>query len=131
MICEEVRLNGAAEDYVAGSGFVDRPQQVLAANSAGGIAFSKPSIEIKADWIFLPSIGVDCNNLPASLTGNLHIETINGNCYALAGISLTSKLLNWLWATWEPQNSVTNPNRCEVLGCTDLYRFTSSEDQRS
>jgi len=122
VVCEEVRLNGAAEDYVAGSGLWNRPQQVLAANSGGGIAFSKPSIEVKADWILLSSIGFDCDNLPASLTDGVHVETVNGNCYALAGIAITSKLLkNWLWATWEPQNPVTNPNRCEVLGCTDFY----------
>jgi hypothetical protein len=47
---------------------------------------------------------------------------INGNCFALAGMHLISKLLNnWIWATFEPQNLTTNPNRCKVLGCTDAF----------
>ena len=41
------------------------------------------------------------------------METIGGKCYALAGIHISSKLYpNWLWATFEPQNTTTNPNRC-------------------
>jgi hypothetical protein len=35
---------------------------------------------------------------------------------------LISKLLDkWIWATFEPQNSVTNPFRCKVLGCSDPF----------
>ena len=34
----------------------------------------------------------------------------------------TSKLIDkWIWATFEPQNSVTNPFRCQVLGCNDRF----------
>jgi len=47
---------------------------------------------------------------------------INGNCFALAGMHLISKLLDkWIWATFEPQNPITNPNRCKVLGCSDKF----------
>ncbi|HTY55570.1 MAG TPA: hypothetical protein VMB26_10240 [Candidatus Binataceae bacterium] len=122
VICEEVRENGPDQDYIAGDGLWNRPGQVQAAFSKGGIHFPAPAIEIKADWIELSTIGYDCGNLPPSLTSTVHVETINGNCYALAGFNLMSKLLGqWLWATWEPQNTSTNPNRCEVLGCTDLF----------
>ena len=35
---------------------------------------------------------------------------------------LISKLIDkWIWATFEPQNSVTNPFRCQVLGCNDPF----------
>jgi hypothetical protein len=35
---------------------------------------------------------------------------------------LISKLLDkWIWATFEPQNLTTNPNRCKVLGCIDPF----------
>jgi hypothetical protein len=112
-----------AEDYVAGTNLWNRFGQAAAAARNANIQFSPPSIEIKADWILLSSIGYnDCNNLPPSLTQTVHIEVINGNCYALAGMHLTSKLLNqWLWATFEPQNTTTNPFRCQVLGCTDTF----------
>ena len=47
---------------------------------------------------------------------------MNGNCFALAGMHLISKLIDkWIWATFEPQNSITNPSRCKVLGCYDLF----------
>jgi hypothetical protein len=122
VICEEVRLNGAAEDYIAGTNLWNRGGQAQVAAANGQIQFSPPSIEVKADWIELTSIGFDCSNLPSSLTSTVHIETVDGNCFALAGISLTSKLRqNWIWATFEPQNSTTNPDRCQVLGCTDYF----------
>jgi hypothetical protein len=122
MICEEIRLNGATEDYIAGTSLWNRPGQAAAAARSANIQFSPPSIEIKADWIQLTSIGYDCNNLPASLTQSVHVEMINGNCFALVGMHLISKLLDqWLWATFEPQNITTNPNRCLVLGCIDKF----------
>jgi hypothetical protein len=66
----------------------------------------------------LSSIGISCEDPPAGV----HVETINGNCYALAGMHLISKLLDkWIWATFEPQNSTTNPDRCKVLGCFDPF----------
>jgi len=35
---------------------------------------------------------------------------------------LISKLLDkWIWATFEPQNTVTNPFRCQVLGRSDPF----------
>ncbi|MCI0737216.1 MAG: hypothetical protein L0Y50_13260 [Beijerinckiaceae bacterium] len=122
IICEEVRLNGAAEDYVAGTNLWNRPGQADAAASHANIQFPRPSVEIKADWILLSSIGLRCNSLPPGFTRSVHVETIHGNCFALAGMHLISKLLDkWIWATFEPQNSITNPNRCKVLGCKDHF----------
>jgi hypothetical protein len=119
VICEEVRLNGAAEDYVAGNDLWNRPGQALKAKNGTPIQFPAPAIEVKADWIDLASIGQTCTSLPAN---SIHIEKIDGNCFALAGIHLISKLLNqWIWATFEPQNSTTNPFRCKVLGCIDTF----------
>src|SRR4029434_8206777 len=32
------------------------------------------------------------------------------------------KMINkCIWATFEPQNSITNPNRCKDLGCFDRF----------
>jgi hypothetical protein len=122
IICEEIRLNGATEDYIAGNTFWRRGGQSLAAAYAEDIEFPAPSVEIKSDWIELSSIGLNCNKLPAGFTNTIHVETIDGNCFGLAGMHLISKLLDqWIWATFEPQNPITNPNRCVVLGCTDAF----------
>ncbi|MCI0467627.1 MAG: hypothetical protein L0Y57_11575 [Beijerinckiaceae bacterium] len=122
IICEEVRLNGAAEDYIAGTNLWNRPGQAEAAANHANIQFPRPAVEIKADWILLSSIGLRCNSLPPGFTRSVHVETIHGNCFALAGMHLISKLLDqWIWATFEPQNSITNPNRCKVLGCKDEF----------
>ncbi len=119
IICEEVRENGAVEDYISATGLWNRAnqQQVARQQVASGvpqIEFPKAAVEIKADWIKLDS----CDNPPAGV----HIERIGAYCYALAGMHLISKLRkNWIWATFEPQNSTTNPNRCVVLGCNDPW----------
>ena len=78
VICEEVRENGATEDYIAGTGFWNRTAQAAAAER-DDIQFPRPAVEIKADWI-LSWIGDPhrLRNLPAGS----HVETINGNCYA-------------------------------------------------
>ncbi len=113
-ICEEARLNPDAQSYVTSNGLVTLNGQVQFITAGKTFQFTPPSVEIKADWIQLP----DCNNLPA----NVHVETINGVCYALGGIHLISKLIDkWVWATFEPQNQTTNPQRCVVLGCNDPW----------
>ena len=125
IICEEVRLGGATEDYIAGNNLWNRTGQATAAAFSEDIQFSTPSVEIKADWIELSSIGLNCAKLPVGFAASIHIETINGNCFALAGMHLISKLLNqWIWATFEPQQPITNPSRCQVLGCTDVFGST-------
>jgi hypothetical protein len=47
------------------------------------------------------------------------------------GIHISSKaMLNWLWATFEPNDSVTNPNRCDPTlygACLDSWGTTSSQ----
>jgi len=122
-ICEEVRENGATEDYIAGTGFWDRANQAAAAGNRFDIQFPRPTVEIKADWIQVSSIGnhnFNCDNI--AQTGLIHVETVDGSCFALAGMHLISKLIDkWIWATFEPQNSVTNPFRCQVLGCNDPF----------
>lgn len=124
-LCEEVRLNGLTEDYIAGNDLWNRTGQAQTALYRETIEFPQPSVEIKADWVELSSIGLSCTKLPAGFARSIHIEMINGNCFALAGMHLISKLLNqWIWATFEPQNLTTNPNRCKVLGCTDVFGST-------
>jgi hypothetical protein len=114
ILCEEVRLDGSAQDYISANGLWNRPGQTKFAQAGGPFQFPWPSVEIKADWIQLST----CSNPPQGI----HVEKIGSTCYALAGMHLISKLLNnWLWATFEPQNSSTNPFRCQVLGCNDPW----------
>jgi hypothetical protein len=126
-ICEEVRENGPTEDYIAGTGFWNRANQAEAAADSFDVQFPRPAVEIKSDWIELSTLGpighhLDCNNLPPGFTQSIHVETVDGTCFALAGMHVISKLIDkWIWATFEPQNSVTNPFRCKVLGCDDPF----------
>ena len=69
VICEEVRENGATEDYIAGTTLWNRPGQTQVAASRGEIQFPQASVEIKADWIELSSIGLNCNALPPGFRG--------------------------------------------------------------
>ena len=134
IICEEVRLNGAAEDYVAGNNFWNRAGQTAAATSHDDIQFPAPAVEYKADWIQTSSLidlsskqpfSSNCSKLPKGFAQSIHVEMINGNCFALAGMHLISKLLDqWIWATFEPQFSTTNPFRCKVLSCIDTFGST-------
>ncbi|MGA8598352.1 MAG: hypothetical protein WB676_26840 [Bryobacteraceae bacterium] len=128
VLCEEVRENGATEDYIAGTNLWNRNGQEQAASADRDIQFPKTSVEIKADWILLSSIDLECNKLPSGFTQSIHVETINGNCYALAGMHLISKLTkNWIWATFEAQFPTTNPNRCKALGCSDSFGSNPAE----
>ena len=55
----------------------------------------------------------------------VYTQTIDGVCYAMVGIHISSKLFpNWLWATFEPQSALTNPNRCNpklYSSCNDPW----------
>jgi hypothetical protein len=119
-ICEEAHLNPEAQAFVGGNGYEIRPGQTKAAQQGTNIQFLWPAVEVKADWI--PATDFNPPFTCAAPPTGVHVETIDGACYALAGIHVSSKLLpNWLWATFEPQNLTTNLNRCLVLGCNDPW----------
>ncbi len=129
ILCEEVRINPVASSYIgapapgatlafrAGQAkFATMPTPPYLPPGWPNINFPWPAIEVKVDWVQLPA---PC---PSSVQGSVWTETYGSNCYALAGMHVISKLLpNWIWATFEPQNQATNPNRCVVLGCNDPF----------
>jgi hypothetical protein len=125
--CEEVHLDPTAEAYIVQHGYQFRAGQQQAVTSSATIQFPTTAVEVKADWFpvgdFSPA-QFSCSNP----TPGLHTEMIAGGCYALVGMHISSKLLpDWLWATFEPQNKNTNPQRCstKLFGpCID--RFGSS-----
>jgi hypothetical protein len=116
-----VRLNSAISAYIkepeAGRTLMFRTPQAQFALSPG-IHFPTSAVEMKADWIQLEA--AQCNE--AIRLKTIWVEQIGSQCYALAGMHFTSQLMpNWIWATFEPQEMATNPQRCVVLGCNDPF----------
>ncbi len=134
--CEEVYFNQAEAAYlttpVAGQPLTLKTsagQQAFAASTAPGagtVNFPTSAIEVKVDWVPVDSLDpkkptFNCTNPPKGL----YTEVIQGKCYALAGFHLSSKLSpKWLWATFEPQSTITNPNLCDPTlysACNDTW----------
>jgi hypothetical protein len=114
--CEEVYVNPSEAAFVKtpapGNTLTTLAGQVVYGSAHNPITFPTAAVEVKADWLPASSIAPSFNCTTNPPPG-VYVETINGACYALAGIHISSKLApNWLWATFEPQSSVTNPNRC-------------------
>jgi hypothetical protein len=122
--CEEVFVNASEAGYIQqpapGQSLLSLTQQAAYVKNAP-IAFPAAAVEVKADWVPVSSLspaGFDCSKP----TPDIYTEVINGDCYALTGLHISSKLFpNWLWATFEPQFPATNPNRCKP----DLYSSCS------
>lgn len=132
--CEEVYVNSSEANFVnsppgAAAGVnlatnVGQASYIAATNTP--LQFPSAATEVKADWIAASSLNsasaFDCaSNKPQGV----YVQTIDGVCYALVGLHISSKLYtNWLWATFEPQSSVTNPNRCNPAlysSCNDTW----------
>jgi hypothetical protein len=120
-ICEEVHLNPAAAQFITNAGYQTRPPQTKAAQQGVGIGFPTAAVEVKVDWIPASDFQTpfSCTHPPTGV----HVEMIDGTCYAMAGMHISSKLMpNWLWATFEPQSMTTNPWRCKLFGpCNDPW----------
>ncbi len=124
VFCEEVVINPAEEAYAMKHGLLTQTGQVKYLETGSAIDFPTDALEVKADWVPASSFtnaNFDCSK-PNS---KIYLEMIEGTCYALAGMHISSKLYtNWLWATFEPQYNITNPNRCdpELYGlCSDSW----------
>ncbi len=129
--CEEVFANPAEVAYIrepvpgnSSYSLLTLPGQAAYVKDVKPIEFPTKAIEIKADWLPASSLNpaaFDCKQA----SPDLHTETINGTCYALVGLHISSKLYpNWLWATFEPQFSASNPNRCKpslYSSCNDPW----------
>jgi hypothetical protein len=123
-VCEEAHLNPEAQAFIVSQKFQTRAGQTAAAARGGDFDFPPAAIEVKVDWIpasdFNPPF--TCSDPPSGV----RVATVDGSCYAMAGMHIASKLLNnWLWATFEPQSMVTNPLRCITFGpCNDSWGAT-------
>lgn len=124
VFCEEVTFNAGEENYAQSNGLLSQSGQVSFLQAGNTIDFPSSAIEVKADWVPADSFTnavFDCS----TPNGQIYMEVIDGKCYALAGIHISSKLYpNWLWASFEPQYAITNPNRCNpelYNACTDPW----------
>jgi hypothetical protein len=124
VFCEEVTINPAEYEYGQKNGLLTVDGQMTFLKAGSTIAFPTDAIEIKADWVPAASF-TDATFDCSKPSPDVYLEEIQGTCYALAGVHISSKLYpNWLWATFEPQFAVTNPNRCkaELYGaCNDSW----------
>lgn len=127
--CEEVFVDSTEAAFVRQKGLTTLTgQQTYAKANGGAITFPWTAIEIKADWVPTSSFANPTFQCPDP-TNKLYTETINGTCYALVGMHISSKALpDWVWATFEPASAVTNPNRCDPKlynACFDPWGTTS------
>lgn len=125
--CEEVFVNSSERAFVENNGLKTLTgQQAYGAGHGGAVTFPWDAIEVKADWVPATSFSTPTFSCPDK---NLYTETINGTCYALVGLHISSKVKpDWVWATFEPASSITNPNRCDPKlynTCFDPWGTTS------
>lgn len=127
VFCEEVFVNAAEASYIT----TNKLTTILAQQAHGAVTFPWQAVEIKVDWVPQSSFV-----RPFSCTDpTLYVETIQfegqtaAQCYAMVGMHISSKALpDWVWATFEPNNMGTNPNRCngKLYGpCSDPWGTTS------
>jgi hypothetical protein len=139
MYCEEVFVSPVEAAFVKSNLTTLVDQQTYGKERNGTINFpgtetndprlDLDSLEVKVDWVPVSSYSNPTFACPDP-THSLYTETINGTCYALAAIHITSKVMpKWLWATFEPNSNVTNPSRCDPKlydTCFDPWGTTSS-----
>jgi len=140
MYCEEVFLNPVEAAFVKDGLTTLVAQQAYGKDRSGVInfpgtgtndtRFDLDSLEVKVDWVPVSSFTNPTFTCPDP-TNKLYTETINGTCYALVAVHVSAKvMLNWLWATFEPNSNVTNPNRCDPKlynACFDPWGTTSGK----
>ena len=126
--CEEVFVNTSERDFIEQSGLKTLSgQQAYGKAHGNATTFPWEAIEVKADWV--PASSYKNPFSCPDTTNKLYTETINGTCYALVSLHISSKAKpDWVWATFEPASSITNPNRCDPKlydTCFDPWGTTS------
>jgi hypothetical protein len=140
MFCEEIYVSPPEASFLKEAGLTTLAgQQTYGKARSGVINFpgtevneireELDAVEIKVDWV--PASSYKPTFSCPDPTNHLYTETINGTCYAMVAIHISSKVMpQWLWATFEPNSNITNPNRCDPKlygACFDPWGTTSSE----
>jgi hypothetical protein len=126
--CEQVFVNPPERDFITQNALTTLSgQQAYGKQHGNAITFPWNAIEVKADWVPASSYTGTTFSCPDQ---NLYTQTLNGVCYALVGLHISSKAMpDWVWATFEPASAITNPNRCDpnlYNACFDPWGTTSS-----
>lgn len=126
--CEQVFVNPPERDFIAKNGLNTLSgQQAYGKQNGNAVTFPWDAIEVKADWVPASSFTGATFSCPDQ---NLYTQVLNGVCYALVGLHISSKARpDWVWATFEPASAITNPNRCDpnlYNTCFDPWGTTSS-----
>ncbi|MDR3470109.1 MAG: hypothetical protein P4M09_00190 [Devosia sp.] len=110
---QETRRNRATFDFIVGNNLWNIAGLKAAFASAAAIQAPVPSIEVKADWF--PAVAGD--------EATFHVNTdCTGLKWKLVSLHVITKALpNWTWATFE---HVSNPGRCDYIGCADHFGAT-------
>ncbi|WP_267687909.1 hypothetical protein [Nannocystis sp. SCPEA4] len=112
--CEEVVVSPAELEYLQANkllGMKGQLEYAKKSTTTPPISMPPGSVEIKVGWA---KMGAGA----CAPSTTLHVETFADDkgvqtCYALVGMHVSSKLLpNWIWSTFEPQDTKTNPQRC-------------------
>lgn len=124
VFCEEVTINDVEQSYAEKHKLLTVEGQENYLKSGGIIDFPWGAIEVKADWVPASSF-TDVTFNCSEPSESIYTEMIDGKCYGLVGMHISLKNNpNWLWATFEPQYSKTNPNRCNPKlynACVDSW----------
>ena len=124
-IAEEVRRNLSDYNYIKMNRLDTWAGLAAAFTRAAPIAFPNDAVEIKIDWIPVPTLiqFLRKNNSPPVdpyiIAENYFITQEGGEYCAMTSIHISTKdLPSWLWATFEHQ---WDPGRCDTMGCYDEY----------
>jgi hypothetical protein len=125
-IGEEVRHNRAVFDYVKSHGLYSTAGLVQAFAGGKPANFPADAVVVKADWVkvsdilrWLPNAYRSADEVRRAYYTNTAVLSGQKTEFALAGMSVQAKRApHWLWMTFEHRS---NPGRCDVIGCHDLY----------
>ena len=123
-IAEEVRRNPSAYNYIKTNRLDTSAGLAAAFMQAAPIAFPNDAVEIKIDWIPVPTLIQFLKNngvtaTPDVVAQNYFVTRQDNTQYAMASVHISTKeSSSWLWATFEHK---WNPGRCDTMGCYDAY----------
>jgi hypothetical protein len=130
-VAEEVVRDFASFKYITqqnppfSEGLNTQSGLVQAFGQTAAITFPPEAIEVKIDWVPVPTVvsWLSANGVSVTqdfVKQNYFItEDGAGNQYAMTSMHISSKALpNWLWATFEHR---MNPGRCDTMGCYDQF----------
>ncbi|MDO3382950.1 hypothetical protein [Gilvimarinus algae] len=117
---ELVQRNKASFDYIVNNNLWYQQGLAKAFSTDFDVDFPVEAIEIKTNW-------VDLAQIDKVQRDTFHTVKYDGKQWGLVAMHITTKdLPQWFWATFE---HVSNPGRCDWLGCRDSFGVTPAVTQ--